>query len=594
MSNSKVLRSIAIAFIMVSFVVGQAQASQTTPPPSVPWVENPLLNCRGSVGTGPIPFPVGGKSVTGGYSQEPDNIVPYYTQMSYSIWVTQLTLEGLAEWNNKGNLVPALAVEIPTVKNHGISADGLTITWHLRPCLYWSDGQPLTSADVKFTWESVMDPANAPFSRSGYDMITSIDTPDSTTVVLHFSELYPSWQTLFTQGPFNQGAILPKHILEGQTGLESNAFIHWPTVSSGSWVITGWVAGVQMTLLPNPNFYKGRPILDRIAIKFNFDGGTALAALLTGDIDWYPGFSEADIPAVGAHEPVIHLKVVPGADYFEHYFFNLGTTAGVGGQGKSDVDGFCPFKDVRVRKAIILGINRKGIVNTFFLGETNVPATLWPNSPWTNNKLKPEPYDPNKAKQLLNQAGYTPGLDGIRHGLCNGVDTKLSFNFETTTKQLRVDMALVVKSDLLKIGIEFNPIHLPAGVFFGSYADGADMPHGNFDMAGYTTGFYLDPYTDNFLCSTIPSVDNPGGVNYYHYCAPQLDALFAAVNASVDPIARGKALDAVQKYMYDNSLVVPMYVRMDVFGYRDRFVPGPFGSFSNMNWNSEVWKVKGK
>jgi peptide/nickel transport system substrate-binding protein len=587
MVNSKVLRSIAIALMMLLFVAGQAQAYELTPTPSGPWVENSFLTCPGSKGTRPIPFPVGGKSVTGGWWGEPDNIVPYYTQMSNSIWITQLTLEGLAEWNNKGNLVPALAVVIPTVENHGISADGLTITWHLRPCLYWSDGQPLTSVDVKFTWEYILDSPN----RTGYDKIASIDTPNATTVVLHFSELYPPWQNLFTQGPNNQGAILPWHIL-GWKFLESDTFNHWPTVSSGPWVITDWVAGEQMTLLPNPNFYKGRPILDRIVIKFPFDGEAALAALLTGEIDWYPDFAESDIPEVGAHEPVVHLKVVPGAD-FEHYFFNLGTTAGVGGQGKSDVDGFCPFKDARVRKAIILGINRKGIVNTLLWGKTVVPASLWPNSSWTNSTLTPEPYDPNTAKQLLDQAGYTPGLDGIRHGLCNGVDTKLSFTFKTTTQQLRVDMALAVKSNLKKIGIEFNPIHLTAGIFFGDYASGGDLPHGNFDMAGYTTGFYPDPYTDAFLCSNVPSADNPGGTNNYHYCDPQFDALFASVNATVDPIARKTTLDAIQKYIYDNSLVVPMYVRMNVYGYTDRFVPGLFGFFSNMNWNSEIWNVKG-
>jgi peptide/nickel transport system substrate-binding protein len=213
-----------------------------------------------------IPFPSGGKSVTGAWSQEPDNIVPYYTQMSYAIWITQLTLGGLGEWDDQGNFVAELAAEVPSAANGGVSADGLTITWKLKSGLKWSDGQPLTSADVKFTWESIMNPANAVMSRVGYDKIASIETPDDTTAVLKFSELFPPWQTLFTQGPNNSGALLPKHILDGQTGLESNPFIHWPKVSSGPWVITDWVAGDHMTLLPNPNFYSGRAKLDRVMI----------------------------------------------------------------------------------------------------------------------------------------------------------------------------------------------------------------------------------------------------------------------------------------------------------------------------------------
>jgi len=568
------------------------QPPEATLPPEA--TQPPEAACT-PVGTEPIPFPAGGKSVTGAWSQEPDNIIPYYTQMSYAIWITQLTLVGLGEWDENGAFAAELGAEAPSAENGGVSADGLTITWKLKECLFWSDGTPLTSADVKFTWESVMDPGNAVMSRVGYDKIASIETPDEQTAVIKFSELYPPWQTLFTQGPNNSGAILPKHILEGQTGLEGNAFIHQPTISSGPFIITEWVPGDHMTLLPNPNFYKGRPILDQVQIKFVPDPETALAALQTGDIDWYPDFSESDIETVGALEPVVHLMVKPGFD-FEHYFFNLGTTTGVDGKGTSDLDGFCPFKDIRVRKAITLGIDRQAFVDSLLAGKTIVPATQWPNSSWTNASLTPDAYNPTEAAALLDQAGYTLGADGIRHGMCNGVDTKLSFNFETTTKQIRVDIALAVQSDLAKIGIEFKPIHTPAGTFFASYSDGGNMPLGKYDMAGYTTGFYPDVMTgvmDSYACSTIPNAANPSGTNNYHLCDPALDDLMAAVNASADPAVRKVAIDAVQKYIFfDNYYVIMMYARANVYGIVDRFVPGPFGFASNMDWNAEVWDVK--
>jgi peptide/nickel transport system substrate-binding protein len=505
-----------------------------------------------------------------------------------------LTLVGLGEWDDKGNFVAELAADVPTSANGGVSADGLTITWKLKPGLKWSDGKPLTSADIKFTWESVMDPANVPIQKTGYDKIASIETPDDTTVVIKFKELYPPWQTVFTQGPNNSGSILPKHILEGKTGLEKDPFIHWPTVASGPFVITDWVAGDHMTLLPNPNFYKGRAKLDQILIKFVPTPETALAALQTGDVDWYPDFSESDIPTVKGLEPKIHLLVKPGFD-FEHYFFNLGTTAGVDGKGKSDIDGFCPFKDVNVRKAITLGINRQAIADTLLNGATQVSATQWPNSTWTNASLVPDKYDPTAAETLLDAAGYKKGADGIRAGQCDGKDVKLSFSFETTDKQIRVDAALAAQSDLKKIGIEFKPIHTPAGTFFASYSDGGNMATGKFDMAGYTTGFYPDPMTgvmDSFACGTVPSKENPSGVNNYHICDPKLDELMAAANASVDPAVRKTAVDALQKYIYDQYYVVMMYVRANVYGYTDRFVPGSFSFTSNMNWNAEVWDVK--
>ncbi|HLA86571.1 MAG TPA: peptide ABC transporter substrate-binding protein, partial [Anaerolineales bacterium] len=492
--NLSVLLSL---LVLASFVLAacggaptEAPAAPATEAPAPVATEAPAA-CQ-PAGTEPIAFPDGGKSVTGAWDQEPDSIVPYFTNMSYAIWITQLTLAGLGEWDDQGNFVPELAADVPTADNGGVSADGLTITWQLKDCLFWSDGEPLTSADVKFTWEAVMDPGTAPTTRTGYDKIASIETPDDLTVVITFTELFPPWQTLFTQGPNNAGAILPKHILEGETALESNDFIHMPTVASGPWVITEWIPGDYMTLLPNPNFHGGLPALDQVQIRFVPDPATALAALQTGDLDWFPNFSEAEISTVGALEPDVHLIVVPGAD-FEHYFFNMGTTTGVDGRGAADVDGFCPFKDVNVRKAITLGINRQAIVDTLLEGETIVPASQWPNSSWTNTSLQPDPYDPDGAAALLDAAGYTLGADGIRAGECNGETVKLSFNFETTTSQIRIDIATIVQSDLAKIGVEFKPIHTPAGTFFASYVAGGVMPTGKYDMAGYTTGFYPDP-----------------------------------------------------------------------------------------------------
>jgi peptide/nickel transport system substrate-binding protein len=568
----------------------------TAPQPTkAPEATATQAGCAAPAGTSPIQLPASGAKVaTGSWTQEPDNVVPYYTVMSYAVWIAQLTLVGLAEWDDKGNFVPELAADVPTADNGGVSKDGLTITWHLKDCLYWSDGERLTSKDVKFTWEQNISADNASVQKVGYDKIDSIDTPDDLTVVIHFKELFPPWQVLFTQGPNNSGSILPAHILEGKKALEKDPFIHMPTVASGPFVITDWVAGDHMTLLPNPNFYKGRAKLDQVNIKFIPDPETTLAALRTGDVDWYPDFSESDISTVGALEPDVHLLVVPGAD-FEHYFFNLGATAGVAGQdkSKSDVDGFCPFKDVRVRKAIILGIDRQTVVETLLEGKTVVPASQWPNSSWTNTDLKPAAYDPDAAMKLLDDAGYKPGTDGIRVGKCDGKDVKLSFGFKTTTKQIRVDIALAAQADLKKIGIEFKPEHMPAGTFFGTYSDGGPLPTGNYDMAGYTTGYYPDPYPSggDWLCD-VPSKDNPGGTNNYHDCDPDLVKLFEAVNATADPAARKVAIDAVQKYIYDNSLVVMMYARANVYGYVDRFVPGPFGFMSNMNWNAEVWDVK--
>ena len=548
-----------------------------------------LNGCAPAAGTTAIPFPAGGKTATVSFSQEPDLLSGLFSSMSYSAWVAQSILVGLATWDADNNFVPELAAVIPTTANGGISADGLTITWHLKPCLYWSDGEPLTSADVKFTWQVETDPGNAVYSRAGYDQITSIDTPDDTTVVLHFNSLYPGWQTLFTSGPNNQGNLQPMHLLHDKTGLESDPFTHWPTISSGPFIITDWVAGDHLTLLPNPNYWRGHPKLDQILIKFVPDQETAKTDLQNGTVDFVPDFAESDLADLPALEPAIHTRADPGPE-FEHYLFNLGVQGT--GVGQSDYAGFCPFQNVNVRKAIILGIDRQTLVDTLLFGKTTVPASLWPNSYWTNTSLTPYPYDPTQARTLLQNAGYIVGTGGIRHGMCNGVDTKLSFNFETTTKQLRVDMALAVQGMLANIGVEFKPIHTPSGTFFGNYASGANMATGNFDMAGYTTGFYPDPYTDNFLCSTVISNQNQGGDNNYHLCDPALDTLFQQANASADPAVRKTVFDQIQQYMYDDALVIPIYARLNVMAYTDRFILPPTSMEGGMMGDTYDWDVK--
>jgi len=543
-----------------------ATAAPTQPPPPTP-----------------TPAP---KIVTISYSQEPDNVRLEYSDMTYAAWLDQLIDANLATWDNTDTFVSELAADVPTTANGGISADGLTITWHLKPGLKWSDGQPITSKDVLFTWQSMMDPKNAVISRAGFDHISSIDTPDDTTAVLHFSSLYPAWQLIYAVGAQGiSGGLLPEHYYAGKTGLEKDPETHSPTIAAGPYMIKDWVAGDHMTLVPNPNWYGDKPKIDQINVKFVPDPETALAALKTGDVDMNPDFAESDIPAISALEPAVHLRVDNTAS-FEHMFFNFSLKKSVikdaNGKmiGQSDVNGFCPFQDVNVRKAIMLATDRDTIAKTLLYGKVTVPPDLWPNTSWENKSLTPYPYDPDQANQLLDAAGYPKGANGIRAGTCKypdgtTVQAKFSLNIETTNKQVRVDTMNALRDMYTKIGVELKPNPIPAGTYFGSYTEGADLQTGkNWDLAIYTTGYYPDPDPGTTLtCDGVPSKENPGGNNSYHYCdqTGQMQTLVDATRASIDPAARKTAFDALQKYMYDQVLVVPLYARANVSGYTDRF-----------------------
>src|SRR5512141_3245934 len=355
----------------------------------------------------------GSKGITIAFEQEPDQAVSMFSNMSFSAWIWQMYGIGPGKWDDKNNLVAYAASESRSTDNGDVSADGLTVTWKLKPCIFWSDGQPITSKDIAFTWKAMMDPGNAPISRSGFDKITGIDTPDDQTAVIHFSELYPAWPPLFDLGPNNTGGgLLPEHVFTGKTGLEKDPQIHQPSWAGGPFAVKEWVAGDHMTLVRNPNYFGDKPKLDSIQIKFVPDPETGLAALKTGDVDFMVNLAESDIEAVQALAPQgIHLRVDPTPE-FEHLFFNLGTVAGADGKGVSDVDGFCPFQDVNVRKAIMLGIDRLSFIKNYLkMDEKAFIASLWPNSQWYNTSLTPYPYDPTQAASRLDTAGDKVGAD---------------------------------------------------------------------------------------------------------------------------------------------------------------------------------------
>jgi peptide/nickel transport system substrate-binding protein len=540
------------------------------------------------------------KGINIAFEQEPDQLVAAFSNMSFAAWIWQMFGVGPGRWDDKNNLVPYAATEIPSTENGGVSADGLTITYHLKPNLKWSDGEPITSKDFVTTWKVTMDPGTAPISRAGFDKIDSIDTPDDQTVVIHFKELYPSWPTIFNIGPNNLGGgLMPAHIFDGKTAVEKDPQVHQPTWAGGPFMIKEWVAGDHMTLVRNPNFFGDKPKLDYINIKFVPDPETGLAALKAGDVDLMVNLAESDVETVKALAPQgIQLRVDPTPE-FEHLFFNLGITDsavkdGDGNViGNSDVAGFCPFEDPNVRKAIMLGIDRLSFIKNYLKeDEKAFIASLWPNSYWYNTSITPYPYDPDQANSLLDAAGYPVGADGIRAGKCNGQDVVFSVGLETTTAQRRIDNMAAIQADLKKVGIDVKPNPIPAGTYFGSYPEGADLQTGKFDMGIYTTGFYPDPDPgDSFLCSGVPSKDHPTGQNNYHYCdqTGKLDQLFKDGLATADPAGRKKVYDQIQQVLYDDVLIVPLYARANVYAYQSTFVFPPTSGYSNFAWDSEYF-----
>ncbi|MBI4671613.1 MAG: hypothetical protein HY741_08095 [Chloroflexi bacterium] len=360
-----------------------------------------------------------------------------------------MTNPGLWNYDSEEKVLLELAAEYPTVENGGVSKDGLTLTYKLEKDLKWQDGQPITSKDLKFTWEAIMNPKNTGVTgRSGYDQIESIETPDDLTAVVKFKELYLPWANLFSQSGVQGTGLLPQHLLGSKETIDGDPFLRQP-IGAGAFKVAEGKGGDFIKLVAADTYWRGRPKLDEINIKIVPSRDAGLAGLAAGDVDIMVDLTEANIPDVDALEPKVHVSAVKGND-FEHYFFNMGTADNGG------VEGPVFWKDEKVRQAYIYALDRATIADKLLYGKTSTIATLWPNSAqWTNTDLKPYEFSTEKAAKLLEEAGWAAGEDGIRVKDIDGKKVRLSFDHQTTTgNQLRADVQVLAYANLRAAGMD--------------------------------------------------------------------------------------------------------------------------------------------
>ena len=195
--------------------------------------------------------------------KSPITSVSEYSNMTYSAWLDQIVGASLVTWDDKNNLVAELAAEVPSAANGDVSADGLTITCKLKPNLKWSDGKPLTSKDVLFTWQQQVDPKNAPISRSGYSRLPASIHRMTMTAVLHFSTVYACLaRSILGWSEHNWHAPSGPHPSRSDRPGEECRDPSAQQSSLARIMIKEWVAGDHMTLVPNPNYYGSQPKLE--------------------------------------------------------------------------------------------------------------------------------------------------------------------------------------------------------------------------------------------------------------------------------------------------------------------------------------------
>ncbi len=514
-----------------------------------------LVACGGNDTGGNTGGDTGGDTVaekkvaTFAWTQEPDSLNFFYTDMWFSAILQQLYLCWPWQYDDQNLPYAHLVTEIPSLENGGVSEDGLTITLHLRDDINWSDGEPITSADFAFTYEMAMADANTVNSQYPYDYLVGLETPDDQTVVMQFEEVFAPWMSTFWHG------ILPEHILrpvfDADGSIVEAAWNTAPTVGCGPYVMEEWESGSFMRFVRNDNYWLGQAKIDEIFFQFVPDDAAQTAALIAGDahLGTFPPLS--DVPSLEEAGLIIHSI---NGGYSEGWFFNLRDMANA------------PVKDVRVRQAIAMAIDREAIARDLLLGLTTPVETLWDAiaaSGVVSPDIEPWKYDPTAAAALLEEAGWVDNDgDGIRE---DADGNPLTLIHGTTIREIRQDIQAVAQQYLREVGIDLQIQSWDSDIFFGSYSDGAPPAVGEIDIMEWSDGTYFpDPDTDYWLCSQVPSDDNPWGYNYF-ICDETLDALFQQQLTEIDPVKRAEIFHQITLYMHDQVLWYGIYIDPDIW-----------------------------
>lgn len=540
----------------------------------------------------------GGTIIIGDW-QEANQFNPYYAGQVTEANVISATQATLVVLTNDYKYGADLAKEIPTTTNGGVkvpgdSGDAMTVTWELKDGLKWSDGQPLTCDDFLYAHEWVLDKDNTGIGTiSSYQAISKTECKSPTELVEHFPKIFEGYITLDV-------APLPRHYLGSFSvkdmvagkGFRATEISKLPT--SGAFKFDTVTPGAELRLAKNPN-YKGfasdKPAhLDNLVWKWYGSADAMIAGFKANEVDFATDLQDSDIPKVESLGD--QVSAVPALLY-EFLRPNWSATACSKNPTVQDRGAGCPMSDPAMRQAISFAIdkneiNQRLLSNTVQIANTNISPGAWffADQP-------PATYDPEKAKSILDAAGWVVGDDGIRAK--GGLKAKIELC--TTTRQVREDTLALIASKLRDVGIEGVPNAVDASNIFADYNTAtADTPcalsKSNFDLAEHAFSSSIDPLGNFF--SYHSTQFEPKGVNDAQVKDAGIDKALDAVQNNVDFKLVRDAMAEFQKIYVEQTVEIPLYYRKNV----DLVGPKLGNFFANPTqagptWNAVDWFVKG-
>ena len=497
-----------------------------------------------------------------GYDREPDTLNRFSTHILEDIQTC--VVEGLTTTDEKMNVVPLLAERVPTLENGGVAVrpDGrMDVTWTLRSGVRWHDGTPFTSADVRFTVDAINSPSYNPESTDGFDRITSVDTPDPLTAVVHYKEIYAPYDIQFIRG------TLPKHILDGRDIDRAQDYNRGP-LGTGPYRVAEWKAGEYIRLERVPHYWRGDelPRVKQLLFKFIPNTNTRINQLKSGEVHvvalvpWDKYREVSAIPSLTVHQ-------TPGNAY-EHVTLNERTVPA--------------FADVRVRRALLHALDRELYAKTILDGLASVAhGPIQPVSWAYTNAIRTYAFDPAKARALLDEAGWTVGPNGVRQR--DG--RPLAFTLITQAGfTVRESVAQAIERQLRDVGVDVT-VELHDGT-----AISALWFEGRFDAMLHWWQMPSDPELTTFFAADRTP---PAGRNINYFKDDELTKLLYESDRTVDRDARKRLLDRAQAIVADQVPELPLYnvTKLDaVPASLQHFKGNPTNT--GIFWNVHEWEIK--
>ncbi len=474
------------------------------------------------------------------------------------IYSQLLTVDG------SGTLVPQLAVAVPTLANGGVSRDGLTITYRLKPGVRWQDGVALDAADIAFTFAQIMNPKNNVPARFGYDEVRSVEVAGPRVVRVHLRRPYAPILSLF-MAPDQNFSVIPRHLLARYGDLNNVPFNTMP-IGSGPYRVLQWAHGDRLRLVRNPAYFGGAPHIAEIDLRFVPDSSAVLNQLRTGEID---AALFADPSFLAAYGAIGRDRVERFAQAgFGDLLFNL---------QRPEV------ADARVRRAIVESLDVPLIVRNATKGAQSARNAARGVFGWAYDAGIGAPgYDPRSAARLFQSAGYERDADGMLRKANRPLALEYAFpSGSAVTGALAVD----IQQELRAAGVALTLRPYLPSFFRAPAAAGGPLFGGKFSLAFFEVFGATDPDTHWLLgCNQFA----PHGFNVQHYCDPAVDAALARGASRYDRAARRSAYAEVQRSVAEALPFVPLYQTEAIDVYR-RDLRGPKSSPLSPFWNVETW-----